>query len=76
MWKLICKHYFPHLLTILVTWGKTKQPQKKTHTHTNDRRQVSVSKDKSLRQLIFSIGQYDCGDLSLFSIFSKMKMWR
>ena len=36
MWKLIGKNEFPHQLTILVTWSKTKQP-KHTRTHTNDR---------------------------------------
>ena len=38
MWKLICTYYFSHLLTIVVTWSKTKQP---THTTHNDRREVS-----------------------------------
>ena len=47
MWKLICKNEFPCQLIIQVTWSKTNQPQHTT-THTNDRRQVSVSLNTSL----------------------------
>ena len=32
-----CKNEFCHLLTLLVTWSKTKQPRHAT-THTNNRR--------------------------------------
>ena len=53
MWKLICENEYPHLLTIMVSWGKTNKQNKKAYK--NDRRQVSVSEKKSLRRPIFSI---------------------
>ena len=58
MRKLTCKNQVPHLLTIMVTLNKTKQPQ--NIQHANDRHQTSVcKKNKSLHQPIFSIGQYN-----------------
>ena len=35
MWKLNCKIDFPHLLIILVTMSKIKQPTHKTHIMTD-----------------------------------------
>ena len=56
MWKIICKNEFTHLLKILVSLLGAKPTTTMQIIYTNERRQVSVCKNKSLCRPIFSIG--------------------